>query len=99
MFSTNNPHQFFEIYNDDDVLISRTTLDKIKRKNETVWIMGPIFLNPDCNDKSGLYDLMDTVKYLSEVSNYKVWPLDPLAISYFQTHSEYYKIWADKPEK
>ncbi|WP_308557673.1 hypothetical protein [uncultured Lactobacillus sp.] len=90
--------KYFTLSNSDNGQItSQTDLDLINRKDETVWVMNHIFLNPDEHDPHELSLLMNQViKYVQE-SNKKVWPLDPIAIKYFEKHPELNEIWYHKP--
>ena len=90
--------KYFTLSNSDNGQItSQTDLDLINRKDETVWVMNHIFLNPDEHDPHELSLLMNQViKYVQE-SNKKVWPLDPIAIKYFEKHPELNEIGYHKP--
>lgn len=44
-------HQIFTIKNEEDILLSSVTLDKIARKDSNVWIMNHFFINPQFNSK------------------------------------------------
>ena len=81
----------------NDVLTSETVLDLIDRKDESVWVMNHIFINPDQHDEHEISLLMDEVMEFIKDSNKKIWPLDPIAIIYFEQHSELTKYWYHKP--
>lgn len=90
--------KYFTLTNSDHQQItSRTDLDLLKRKDESVWIMNHIFLNPDQHDPHELSLLMNRVIPYIKESGYKVWPLDPIAIKYFKKHPELNNIWYHRP--
>lgn len=90
--------KYFTLSNSNDVQItSRTDLDLIKRKDATVWVMNHIFLNPDEHDPHEISLLMKQVLAYVQESGKKVWPLDPIAIKYFEKHPELNDIWYHHP--
>ncbi|MDF7639618.1 hypothetical protein PT285_09420 [Lactobacillus sp. ESL0791] len=99
MFSIDDPHQFFEEYDDDDVLICRWTMDKIKRKDGEVWVMNHFFINPSYEKKQQevLAHRMETALLIAKESKIKIWPLDPMIIAYFSKHPKFDKYWYHKP--
>lgn len=99
MFNPNDPHQFFETYDDNDVLISRWTMDKIKRKDGTVWVMNHFFINPNYDLEKALSEEMQTALLIAHETGLKIWPLDPAVIAYFKAHAEFHKIWYHQPYK
>ena len=45
-------HKIFTIKNEEDILLSSVTLDKIARKDSNVWIMNHFFINPQFNSQN-----------------------------------------------
>ena len=90
--------KYFTLTNsNNNQITSRTDLDLIHRPDETVWIMNHIFLNPDEHDPHELSLLMkQVIKYIQE-SCKRVWPLDPIAIKYFEKHPELSDLWYHRP--
>lgn len=76
-------HQIFTIKNEEDILLSSVTLDKIARKDSNVWIMNHFFINPQLNSKDLLEKQMQKVWQLAQETNLPIWPLDPMIIDYF----------------
>ena len=103
MYNPQDPHQFFETYDNNDVLVCRWTMDQIDRKDGTVWVMNHFFFVPTEDSKKSmprlLDDEMDTVLDIAKESGYPIWPLDPLIIDYFEKHPEFHKIWYHRPFK
>lgn len=94
------PKKYFTLTNSDNGRItSRTDLDLIERKDETVWVMNHIFLNPDEHDPHELSLLMEQVIDYVKKSGKKIWLLDPIAIKYFEKHPELNDIWYHMPYK
>ncbi|MBA1392564.1 hypothetical protein EQ500_01435 [Lactobacillus sp. XV13L] len=93
----NDPHQFFETHDDDDVLTCRWTMDRIERNDGPVWIMNHMFINPDADRDQVLRKEMHTVQLIARESHVPVWPLDPMVIDYFKIHPEFDRIWYHKP--
>lgn len=90
--------KYFTLTNsDDNQITSRTDLDLIKRKDETVWVMNHVFLNPDKHDPHEITLLMKQVITYVQESGKKVWPLDPIAIKYFEKHPELNDLWYHQP--
>lgn len=82
---------------DNQQITSRTDLDLLKRKDGSVWVMNHVFLNPDQHDPHELSLLMAQVIAYVKKSGHKVWPLDPIAIKYFEKHPELKDIWYHRP--
>ncbi|GAB3190318.1 hypothetical protein GCM10027259_61720 [Micromonospora palomenae] len=59
-------HQIFTIKNEEDILLSSVTLDKIARKDSNVWIMNHFFINPQFNSKDLLEKQMQKVWQLAQ---------------------------------
>lgn len=97
MFNLDNPHQFIREDDDNGETICSWTMDKIKRKDATVWIMNHFFINPKIDSNKILHKQMATVMFIAQESHLPVWPLDPLVIKYFEKHSEFHSIWYHKP--
>ncbi|WEV50705.1 hypothetical protein OZX69_07060 [Lactobacillus sp. ESL0731] len=97
MDNINDPHQFCEIYDDNDILICRWTMDKIERQDATVWVMNHFFINPATDSKQILAEQMASVLEIAQESQLPIWPLDPLVIDYFSQHPEFNKVWYHKP--
>lgn len=97
MFNPNDPHQFFETYDDNDVLTCRWTMDQIQRQDGSVWVMNHFFVNPQCDLTKTLDREMPTLLIIARDSGLPVWPLDPLVITYFKKHPQYQKIWYHQP--
>ena len=89
--------KYFTLKTSDDQITSSTDIDLIERKDATVWIMNHIFLNPDEHDPHELSLLMEKVISYTQESGYPIWPLDPIAITYFEKHPEYETIWYHRP--
>ena len=76
--------KYFTLSNsNDDQITSRTDLD--------------IFINPDEHDPHEISLLMKQVIAYVQESGKKVWPLDPIAIKYFEKHPELNNIWYHRP--
>jgi hypothetical protein len=97
MFDIDNPHQAFQVNDDNNRLICRWSMDKINRQTGPIWVMNHLFINPDVNSKQILHDQMKVVMEIAQKSQIPVWPLDPQVIAYFSQHSEFDKIWYHKP--
>lgn len=101
MFNIDNPHQFFDIYDNNDVLVCHWTMDKIKHKDTTIWVMNHFFFNPTNDSQKSIPLLLDeemeTAKSISKESGCPIWPLDPKIIDYFKNHPDFYDIWYQKP--
>ncbi|MDF7682007.1 hypothetical protein PT287_00530 [Lactobacillus sp. ESL0679] len=97
MDNINDPHQFCEIYDDNDVLLCCWTMDKIERQDATVWVMNHFFINPVADSKQILAEQMSSVLEIAQDSQLPIWPLDPLVIDYFSQHPEFNKVWYHKP--
>lgn len=97
MFNPNDPHQFFETYDDNNVLVCRWTMDQIKRKDGKVWVMNHFFVNPKFDLEKVLADEMQTALLIAKETGLKIWPLDPAVIAYFQAHHEFQQIWYHRP--
>lgn len=101
MFNPQDPHQFFEIYDDNDVLVCRWTMDQVQRKDGTVWVMNHFFYNPTVEAKKDLPSLLDdemqTALSIAQETKLPIWPLDPMIIDYFAQHPEFHKIWYHRP--
>ncbi|WEV38310.1 hypothetical protein OZX58_06140 [Lactobacillus sp. ESL0680] len=97
MYSINDPHQFFKIYDDDDILICHWTMDKVERQDGTVWVMNHFFINPAADSKQILAEQMSIALKIAQESQRPIWPLDPLIIAYFSKHPEFNEIWYHKP--
>lgn len=97
MFDLNNPHQTFQVKDDNKHLICRWSMDKINRKTGPVWVMNHFFINPNINSKQILHDQMKIVMQIAQESQIPVWPLDPQIITYFSQHLKFTKIWYHKP--
>lgn len=97
MFNLEDSHQCFEKHDDHGTLISRWTMDKIKRNDSTVWVMNHFFVNPNSNLEEILEKEMPTILLLAQKSGYPIWPLDPIVIDYFEKHPEFHKIWYHRP--
>lgn len=94
---TDTKKYFIQKNSDNDQLTSSTDIDLIHRKDKTVWVMNHIFLNPDEHDEHELSLLMQKVVSYVQDTNYPIWPLDPIAIKYFEKHPELADIWYHKP--
>lgn len=92
MFSIENSHQFFKNYDEHQQLTSSWTMDKIRRKDQTVWVMNHFFINPNCDLNQELTTEMITGKHIAEKSGYPIWPLDPQVINYFKSGRIYNKF-------
>lgn len=88
--------QIFEIKT-GDVLTSRTDIDLIEKNGEKIWVMNHIFINPTEHDEHEISLLMEKVLDFIKTTKQKIWPLDPIAIEYFNRHPELTDIWAEKP--
>lgn len=97
MTENDNHHQIFEKYDKDHVLICRWTMDKIERKDSTVWIMNHFFVNPKENTTQILDKEMPTALKLAQKSALPIWPLDPVVIAYFAQHQEFAQYWYHRP--
>ncbi|WEV70534.1 hypothetical protein OZY43_06215 [Lactobacillus sp. ESL0785] len=97
MFNATDPHQFFKFYDDNNILTCSWTMDKIERKDGTVWVMNHFFINPSANSKQILAEQMPIALKIAHESHLPIWPLDPLVIDYFSQHPEFNKIWYHKP--
>ena len=62
-------HQIFTIKNEEDILLSSVTLDKIARKDRNVWIMNDFFINPQFNSQELLEKQMKKVWKSEEETN------------------------------
>lgn len=98
MFNVDDPHQFFQINDDNDVMICRWTMDKIARKDGAVWLMNHFFINPDANKAEILDVEMKKAMFIAQETKIPIWPLDPMIIEYFAEHPEFSKIWYHKPD-
>lgn len=94
---TKETKKVFILKNTADILTSRTDLDLIKRSDQEVWLMNHIFINPEQHDQHEISLLMEKVIAFVKETNNPVWPLDPIAIKYFQKHPELNKLWYHKP--
>lgn len=83
-------------YEKAEELTAKTTLAEIKREDETVWVMGHVFLSPKAS-QADLDQLMNDAKQFAASSGHKIWVLDPKGISYFMQHPDFEQVWADKP--
>lgn len=90
-------HQIFTIKNEEDILLSSVTLDKIARKDSNVWIMNHFFINPQFNSQDLLEKQMQKVWQLAQETNLPIWALDPMIIDYFTQHPQFHKIWYHRP--
>lgn len=97
MFDINKSHPSFEDHDDNNVLTSSWTMDKIKRNDGTVWVMNHFFINPNSNLEAALAKEMPTALSVAQESDYPIWPLDPIVIDYFEKHPEFHKIWYHRP--
>ena len=97
MFNVDDPHQFFREDDDNGEMVYSWTMDKIERKDATVWIMNHFFVNPKMDSKKILHDQMKIVMFIAQKSHLPVWPLDPLVINYFNEHPDFESIWYHKP--
>ena len=97
MFNIDDPHQCFREDDDQGKMICHWTMDKIERKDATVWIMNHLFINPNKDSKKILHDQMQTVMNIAQKSQLPVWPLDPVVINYFDEHPEFAGIWYHRP--
>ncbi|WEV41059.1 hypothetical protein [Lactobacillus sp. ESL0681] len=97
MFNLNDPHQFFELYDDDDVLTCRWTMDKMQRQDGEVWVMNHLFINPQADSNKILTEEMEFILEIAQETKTPIWPLDPMVIDYFNKHDEFSKIWYHKP--
>lgn len=98
MLNIDNPHQIFQVKDDNGELICRWTMDKIKRKDATVWVMNHIFINPQKDSKQILHDQMKIVMLIAQESQIPVWPLDPMIIDYFKHQPDFANIWYHRPD-
>lgn len=103
MYNLQNPHQLFEIYDNNNVLVCRWTMDQIERKDSTVWIMNHFFLVPTKATKEAMPRLLDkemnTALDIAKESGYPIWPLDPMIIDYFAKHSKFHQVWYHCPDE
>jgi len=97
MFNVDDPHQFFREDDDNGEMVYSWTMDKIERKDATVWIMNHFFVNPKMDSKKILHDQMKIVMFIAQKSHLPVWPLDPLVINYFNDHPDFESIWYHQP--
>lgn len=97
MFNIDDPHQFFQMDDDNGVMQCRWTMDKIERADGEVWLMNHMFINPDANKDQILAQEMNTLLFIAQESKILVWPTDPMVIDYFNKHAEFSKIWYHKP--
>lgn len=89
--------KFFIRKDEQGTLTSSTDLDLIDRKDGEVWLMNHIFINPDKHDDHEISLLLEEVISFIKDSNKKIWPLDPIAITYFKKHPELNDFWYHKP--
>ena len=75
MFNLEDSHQCFEKHDDHGTLISRWTMDKIKRNDSTVWVMNHFFVNPNSN----LEEILEKEMTNGSIACSKIW-LSYLAI-------------------
>lgn len=94
---TEETKKFFTLRNEDDIITSRTDLDLITRSDQEVWVMNHIFINPDHHDEHEISILMKKVVAFVKESQKQIWPLDPIAIKYFEKHPELKDLWYHKP--
>lgn len=80
----------------NNVITSSTSLQLIKRQ-DSVWVMNHIFINPATHNEHELSLLFTKVLAFIRQSNYPVWPLDPIAIHYLKKHPEYHSLWYHAP--
>lgn len=100
MTEENETKKYFTLTNSNDGQItSRTDLDLIQRKDANIWVMNHIFINPATHDEHEIGLLMKQVMIYVQKSGKKVWPLDPIAIKYFEKHPELKAFWYHKPFK
>lgn len=78
-------------------LTARTNLRLIKRPDQTVWLMGHVFVRPASDQKETLNSLMQSVIAFVSKTAYPLWPLDPLIITYFKHHPEQQPLWYHRP--
>lgn len=97
MFNIHDPHQFFENYDDNEMLTSRWTMDLINRQDGKVWVMNHFFVNPKANLQKELGEEMKTAKFIAQKSHHPIWPLDPVVINYFENHPDFYSFWYNRP--
>lgn len=92
-----NKKIFTQTNSADGQITSSTDIDLIKRNDGNVWVMNHIFLNPDQHDDHELSLLINDVISYIKTSSYPLWPLDPIAIKYFEKHPELNDLWYHKP--
>ncbi|GHV96995.1 hypothetical protein lacNasYZ03_13630 [Lactobacillus nasalidis] len=80
----------------DGRLLAKSPLLLIERKSGPVWVMNQLFIAPAA-PADVMDQVMEEVKQVCQATGLKVWPLDPKAIAYFQSHQEFANIWAGQP--